>query len=131
MVLLARGQSAPAFIGGNRRLVTFSNRVWPSFVGMSELPKGLASSLGGCGQVQRGTFAFCAKATHSNGPSKGQTGAFWGTEHLLILPIQPPFCRGWGAAVSDTPFFIRKGPFQDFPDSPVVKNLPCNTGDID
>ena len=104
-MLLARGQSAAAFLGGNRSLVTFSNRVWPSFVGMSEMPKGLASSLGGCGQVQRGTFAFCAKATHSNGPSKGQTGAFWGTEHLLILPIQPPFCRGWGAAVNDTPFF--------------------------
>ena len=28
-------------------------------------------------------------------------------------------------------FSIRKGPFQDFPDSPVVKNLPCNAGDID
>ena len=28
-------------------------------------------------------------------------------------------------------FPIRKEPFQDFPDSPVVKNPPCNAGDID
>lgn len=74
-------------------------------MGMSELPKGLASSLRGCDQVQWGTFVFCAKATHSNGPSKGKISAFGGTEHLLIVPIQPPFCRGWGAAVSDTSFF--------------------------
>lgn len=78
--------------------------MWPSFVGMSELSKGLASCLGGCDQVQWGTFAFCAEATHSSGPSKGQTGAFWGTEHLLILPIQPPFCKGWGVPVSATSF---------------------------
>ena len=64
-------------------------------------------------------------------PAKGRQVHLGVQSICWSCPFSLLFARGGECQLVLLHFPIRKEPFQDFPDSPVVKNPPCNAGDID